>query len=41
MKDGTNTDMLRGAVSKRGSGDFRMGEPPTRNGVGSLPEFIG
>jgi len=25
MKDGTNTDMLRGAVSKLWSGDFRMG----------------
>jgi hypothetical protein len=26
-KDGTNTEMLRGAVSKRRSGDVRMGKP--------------
>lgn len=41
MKDGTNTDMLRGAVSKRRSEDFRMGKPPTFNGVGSNSEYIG
>jgi len=41
MKDGTNTDMLRGAVSKLWSGDFRMGKPTTRNGVVSISEFIG
>ncbi|GMA37949.1 hypothetical protein GCM10025876_41530 [Demequina litorisediminis] len=27
MKDGTNADMLWGAVSKLGSRDFRMGKP--------------
>jgi hypothetical protein len=41
MKDGTNTDMLRGAVSKLWSGDFRMGKPTVRNGTVSLPEYIG
>ena len=41
MKDGTNTDMLRGAVSKLGSGDFRMGKPSICNGMESLPESIG
>jgi hypothetical protein len=41
MKDGTNTDMLRGAVSKRRSGDFRMGEPTARNGAVSMSESIG
>ncbi len=35
--------MLRGAVSKLRSEDFRMGEPPTFNGVGSNSdsEYIG
>ena len=37
----TNTDMLRGAVSKLRSGHFRMGKPTTRNGVVSISEFIG
>ena len=40
MKDGTNTDMPRGAVSKLWSGDFRMGEPTTFNRVVPLREFI-
>jgi hypothetical protein len=40
MKDGTNTDMPRGAVSKLWSGDFRMGEPTMRNGIVSSREFI-
>ncbi len=31
-KDGANTDMLRGAVRRRGSEDFRMGEPLFRHG---------
>lgn len=33
MKDGTNTDMLWGAVSKLGSRDFRMGKPCIFNGM--------
>jgi hypothetical protein len=41
MKDGTNTDMLRGAVSKLWSGDFRMGKPTVRNGTGFISEYIG
>ena len=41
MKDGTNTDMLRGAVSKLWSGDFRMGKPTIRNGIVSITEYIG
>jgi len=41
MKDGTNTDMPRGVVSKRRSEDFRMGEPTVRNGTGRISEFIG
>ena len=30
MKDGTNTEMLWGAVSKLRSRDIRMGEPGNR-----------
>jgi hypothetical protein len=41
MKDGTNTDMLRGVVSKLRSGDFRMGKPTVRNGTVLIPEYIG
>ena len=41
MKDGTNTDMLRGVVSKLRSGDFRMGKPTVRNGTGRISEYIG
>src|SRR5699024_12570223 len=41
MKDGTNTDMLRGVVSKLRSGDFRMGEPTVRNGTVRVSEYIG
>ncbi len=42
MKDGTNADMLRGAVSKLlPVEDFRMGKPTIRNGMVSLPEYIG
>ena len=40
MKDGTNADMPRGAVSKRRSGDFRIGQPTVRNGTVRLFEFI-
>ena len=40
-KDGTNTDMPRGVVSKLRSGDFRMGEPAVRNGAVHLSEYIG
>jgi hypothetical protein len=41
MKDVANDDMLRGAVSKHGSGDFRMGKPSCRNGQLLIPEYIG
>ncbi len=41
MKDGTNTDMPRGVVSRLRSEDFRMGKPTVRNGAVSLPEYIG
>ena len=41
MKDGTNTDMPRGAVSKLRSGDFRMGQPNSFNRLLSASEFIG
>ena len=41
MKDVTNDDTPWGAVSKRRSEDFRMGEPLIRDGMGSVPEFIG
>ncbi len=40
-KDGTNTDMPRGVVSRLRSGDFRMGEPAVRNGTGRVSEYIG
>ncbi len=40
-KDGTNTDMPRGAVSKLRSEDFRMGEPTVRNGAVRTSEYIG
>ncbi len=41
MKDVTNDDMLRGAVSKLRSGDFRMGKPTIFNRIVLLPEYIG
>ncbi|GIN18865.1 hypothetical protein J32TS2_42210 [Shouchella clausii] len=41
MKDATNRDRLRGAVSKLRSGDFRMGEPTIRNGMVLTSEHIG
>ena len=40
MKDGTNTDMPRGAVSELWSGDFRMGEPTIFNRIVHSREFI-
>src|SRR5699024_1172816 len=41
MKDGTNTDMPRGVVSRHRSGDFRMGQPAVRNGAAHTSEHIG
>ena len=41
MKDGVSTDMPRGAASERRSVDFRMGQPAIRNGIVSIPEYIG
>jgi hypothetical protein len=41
MKDGANTDMPRGAVSRLGSGDFRMGQPTGGEPPVLLPESIG
>ena len=41
MKDGANTEMPRGAVSRRRSGDVRMGEPTYRNGYVRHSESIG
>ena len=41
MKDGTNTDMLRGAVSKLWSGDFRMGQPNIFDRILRYTEYIG
>ena len=41
MKDGTNTDMPRGVVSRLRSEDFRMGKPTVRNGTVPIPESIG
>ena len=41
MKDGTNTDMPRGVVSRLRSGDFRMGQPTIRNGIVYISEYIG
>ena len=40
MKDVTNYDMLRVAVSKLLSGDFRMGEPTSGNALVSYNESI-
>ncbi len=40
-KDGTNTDMPRGVVSRLRSGDFRMGQPAVRNGAAPVSESIG
>ena len=40
-KDGANTEMPRGAVSRRRSGDVRMGEPAHRDGCVSFTESIG
>ena len=41
MKDVTNDDMRRGAVSTLRSGDFRMGEPRCFNRHLSITEYIG
>ena len=41
MKDGANTEMPRGAVSRLRSGGVRMGKPSTRNGVLLYAESIG
>ena len=41
MKDVTNDDMRRGAVSTLRSGDFRMGEPSCFNRQLSITEYIG
>ncbi len=41
MKDGTNTDMPWGVVSRLRSRDFRMGKPAVRNGTERLSEYIG
>ena len=40
-KDGANTEMPRGAVSGRRSGDVRMGEPTHCHGCVHLTESIG
>ncbi len=40
-KDGANTEMPRGAVSRRRSGDVRMGKPAYRCGYVSITEYIG
>src|SRR5690348_7885399 len=40
-KDGANTEMPRGAVSRRRSGDVRMGEPTYRHGYVLYTESIG
>ena len=40
-KDGANTEMPRGAVSRRRSGDIRMGKPAYRDGYVSMTEYIG
>lgn len=40
-KDATNGETRRGVVRTQRSGDIRMGEPTIRNGVVSMPEYIG
>src|SRR5690554_1912193 len=40
-KDGANTEMPRGAVSRRRSGDVRMGEPALFHRRASVAECIG
>jgi hypothetical protein len=40
MKDATNSDMLRGAVSRLRSGDFRMGKPSWGNAQLLMSEYI-
>ena len=40
MKDVTNDEMLRGAVSKQRAVDIRMGEPTYGNAYVSLSEYI-
>ena len=40
MKDVTNYEMPRGAVSKLRSGDIRMGEPTSSNVLVSFSESI-
>ena len=40
MKDVTNYEMLREAVSKLWSGDIRMGEPTSSNVLVSYDEYI-
>ena len=39
-KDATNGETRRGVVRTQRSGDLRMGEPSTRNGVLSISEYI-
>ena len=39
MKDVTNDETLRGAVSKQRSGDIRMGQPGTFHSVPSIDEL--
>ena len=41
MKDATNSDMLRGAVSTLRSGDLRMRKLTSGNALVSLTEYIG
>ena len=40
-KDGANTEMPRGAVSKHRAVDVRMGEPTDRHGSVLFTEYIG
>ena len=40
MKDVTNDETLRGAVSKQRSGGIRMGQPGTFHSVPSIDEYI-
>ena len=41
MKDGTNTDMLRGSCKQAFDPEISEWETTTRNGVVSISEFIG
>ena len=41
MKDATNGDTPRGAVSTQRSVDFRMGKPSNGNALLTLAEYIG